>query len=56
MTPSTHKILSRFDGDRNRAVEYCERLAREYPNLYTEYKDYSQAIRATKIEDYAYET
>lgn len=45
MTPSTYKILARFDGDRQQAVEYCQRLASEYPALFTEYNQYAEVIK-----------
>lgn len=46
MTPSIHKILARFDGDRRKAVGYCESMANAYPRLYTEYTKYAETLKA----------
>lgn len=45
MTPSTKKILARFDGDRRKAIGYCESMANAYPRLYTEYKTYAETLK-----------
>jgi len=44
LTPSAHKILSRFDWNKKEAVAYCLRLSREYPRLKEEYREYAKEI------------
>jgi hypothetical protein len=44
MRPTLQKILARFDGDRNKAVAYCEDMAYFYPRLRVEYRMYRDAL------------
>jgi hypothetical protein len=37
-------ILGRFGGDRRKAMDYCERTARENPRLWGEYMVHRQTI------------
>jgi hypothetical protein len=45
MTPSTYKILSRFDGNKKDAIAYCLRVSIEHPQFRAEYEDYAEVIK-----------
>ena len=45
MTPSTYKILSRFDGNKKDAITYCIRISIEYPQFAKEYEEYAEVIK-----------
>lgn len=53
MTPSAYKILSRFEKDKKKAIQYCETLAEQYPRLRAEYREYVDVIRAYQPEETA---
>ena len=38
------KILSRFDGDVWKEIDYCGAIAKMYPRLYEEYAEYKNRL------------
>jgi len=44
MAPTVAKILSRFDGDAEAAIQYCSSMVRTYPHLREEYNEYKQTL------------
>ena len=44
MRPTLQKILSRFNGNLNQAIAYCEDMAYFYPRLRVEYRMYRDAL------------
>ena len=46
MEPSIAKILSRFNGHIEQAIEYCSFIMREHPRLAEEYRGYRDVLIA----------
>lgn len=40
MTPTLGAVIARFNGDANKAIDYCERMASAHPQLAVEYRAY----------------
>lgn len=49
MNLSVKAILARFNGDRDKAAEYCVEIMNTYPRLYDEYAGYLSALNQDAI-------
>lgn len=46
MTPSLKAVLARFNGDREKARQYCTTIAEQHPRLAAEYKQLAEMLRS----------
>ena len=52
MTPSTHKILYGFGGDKHAAIAYCLWVSILYPQFAPEYEEYARVIKNYEPQSY----
>lgn len=45
MSMSARAVLARFGFDKDKAIRYCQSLARTYPALAKEYNEYTRQIQ-----------